>query len=143
MPRVQLFQPFASDMRIDGRRRDVGVPEQQLHDAKIRPVIEQVRREGMPQGVRRQARSGDARLDRVTLDELPERLPRQWPAACRDEYRIALPIFCELGSPFRKITLEPIDRLFAERYQPLLVALAEDAHDAHIEAHLPEFEAHE
>ena len=39
MPRVQLFQSLASDMRIDGRRRDIGVPEQQLHDAKIRVKV--------------------------------------------------------------------------------------------------------
>ena len=61
VPRVQLLQPLARDVRIDRRRRDVGMPEQELHDAQIRAVIEQVGRERMPQGVRRQVRRRDRR----------------------------------------------------------------------------------
>lgn len=35
MLRVQLLQPFARDVGIDRRRRDIGMPEQQLHDAHV------------------------------------------------------------------------------------------------------------
>ena len=60
MLRVQLLQPLAGDVRVDLRRRDVRMAEQQLHHAQVRAVIEQMRREGMAQGVGRD-RGGDAR----------------------------------------------------------------------------------
>ena len=50
--RVQLLEPFARHVRVDLRGRYVGVPEQQLHYAQIRAVIEQVGREGVPHRVR-------------------------------------------------------------------------------------------
>ena len=58
--RVQLLQPLARDVRVDRRRRDVGVTEQQLHDAQVGAVVEQVRGERVPQHVRRQRRGGNA-----------------------------------------------------------------------------------
>ncbi len=51
MNRVQLLQPFPCYVGVDLCRRDVAVTEQQLHDTQIGAVIEQVCREGMPQGV--------------------------------------------------------------------------------------------
>ena len=51
---VQLLQSLARHVRVDGRRRDVGVTEEQLDDAQIRAVIEQVSGERMPQHVRGQ-----------------------------------------------------------------------------------------
>ena len=53
MLRVQLLQPLARDVRVDLRGRDVGMAEQQLHDAQIGAVVEEVRRERVAQHVRR------------------------------------------------------------------------------------------
>ena len=44
---VQLLQPFARDVGVNLRGGDVGMPEQQLHDAQIGAVIEQVGSERM------------------------------------------------------------------------------------------------
>ena len=63
--RVQLLQPLARDVRVDRRRRDVGVAEQQLHDAQVGAVIEQMRRERMAQHVRRQATRRECRRARA------------------------------------------------------------------------------
>ena len=49
---VQGFEPLAGNVRVDLRGRYVGVSQEQLHHAQIRAVIEQVRREGVPQRVR-------------------------------------------------------------------------------------------
>jgi len=52
MRRVQLLQAFPCHVRIDGGGRDVGVPEEQLHDAQIGTVIQEMGRERVPKHVR-------------------------------------------------------------------------------------------
>ena len=47
MHAVQLFEPFAGNVGVHLRGRDVGMAEQQLHHPQIRAVIEQVRGEGV------------------------------------------------------------------------------------------------
>ena len=51
MNRVQLLQSFPCYVGVYLCSRNVAVSEQQLHDTQIGAVIEQVRRERMPQGV--------------------------------------------------------------------------------------------
>ena len=46
------------------------MPQQHLHHAEVRAVIEQVGREGVAQGVRRQL-FRDANLARIALDDVP------------------------------------------------------------------------
>jgi len=46
---VELLQSLARNVGIDRRRRDVGMAEQQLDDTKIGAMIEQMRRERVPQ----------------------------------------------------------------------------------------------
>ena len=70
-------------------------------------------------------------------------MPGEWAAARGDEHRVALRTSRKPGSARREIASEPIHRLFAQRHEPLLAALAENAHDTHVEAHLSEFEADE
>lgn len=50
--RVQLLHAFSRHMGIDLRRGDVAVAEQHLYHAQIGAMIEQMRREGVPQRVR-------------------------------------------------------------------------------------------
>jgi hypothetical protein len=40
-------------VRVDRRRRDVGVAQQELDDAQVGAVVQEVRREGVAQHVRR------------------------------------------------------------------------------------------
>src|SRR5580704_10305288 len=49
---VQFLETLARDVRVDLRGRQVAVPEQHLHHAQVRAMVEQVRGEGVPQGVR-------------------------------------------------------------------------------------------
>src|SRR3954453_11826116 len=50
---VDLAQPVDGDQCVDLRRRHRGVAEQFLHHADVGTAVEQVRGEGVPQGVRR------------------------------------------------------------------------------------------
>lgn len=45
--RMHLLQPLARNVRVDRRRRNVGMTEQQLHGAQIGTVVQQMRRERM------------------------------------------------------------------------------------------------
>ena len=49
---MHSFKPLLIDVRIDLRRRNVGMAEHFLDDAKIGTVPQQVRREAMSQKVR-------------------------------------------------------------------------------------------
>ena len=63
--------------------------EQHLHDAQVRPVIEQMGRERVTQRVRRQL-FRNARLAGIALDDVPERLARHAIAAARGKEVIGL-----------------------------------------------------
>ena len=77
-PSYDLPQARLEHVRVDLRRRQIGVPEHRLDRAQIRAALEQVRREGMPQHVRRQM-TADAGLLAVDAQQLPEAGPRQRP----------------------------------------------------------------
>ena len=53
MLRVELLQALARDVRVYLRGRNVGMPQEQLNDPKIRTVVEKMRRERVPQRMRR------------------------------------------------------------------------------------------
>ena len=73
MLRVQIFQALARDVRVDLSGRQITVPEEHLHDAQIRSVVQQVGRKRMAQRVGREAPSPRPPSG-VTLDDVPERL---------------------------------------------------------------------
>src|SRR5262245_22044030 len=54
MLRVELLHPLPRHVRVDLGGREVAVAEQHLHDAQVRSVVQEVRREGMAQRVRRE-----------------------------------------------------------------------------------------
>ena len=54
-PLIHLLQPLNGGVGINLRRRDRSVTEEFLHGSKVRPRIEQVRRERVAQRVGRQA----------------------------------------------------------------------------------------
>ncbi len=79
---VHLPQPGFEHVRVDLRRRQVGVAEHGLDRAQIRAALEQMRRERVPEHVRAEVRA-DAGLAAVGLQELPESTARQPAAAAR------------------------------------------------------------
>src|SRR3954468_15918906 len=74
--RVDLAEPVDGDQRVDLRGRHRRVPEQFLDDADVRPAVEQVRGERVPQGVRRDLGSDPRALGGRAQDG-PGTLPRQ------------------------------------------------------------------
>ena len=48
---VQLLEPFPRDMRVNLRRGNIGVPQEELHHAQIGTVIEKMRGKGMAKGM--------------------------------------------------------------------------------------------
>ena len=74
--RVHVAQGVGRHQRVDLRRRHRGVPEQLLHDAHVGAAREQVRRERVPEGVRRDLDAELRALGR-RADDQPRVLPRQ------------------------------------------------------------------
>src|SRR3569623_447999 len=81
---VHTFQTFARDMSIYLGRGQIMMTQQHLHDPQVGTVVEEVSRERVPQGMRRQAGLYTHR-SRMALDQMPERLPGHSRAALGDE----------------------------------------------------------
>ena len=64
---MDLPQPIPRHVRVNLRRADIRVPEQFLDHSQIGAVLEQVRRETVPQHVRRDV-AVDARTRHAILD---------------------------------------------------------------------------
>ena len=75
---VGLLQLLAREVRVELGRREVGVAEHLLHRAQVAATREQVRREGVPQGVGAHPIAEPGGLG-VPQDDLVEPLPRQRP----------------------------------------------------------------
>ena len=131
---VQGFQAFARDMRVNLGRRHVRMTEQQLHDAKIGAMVDQVGGERMPQRMRRQARGFDSGRQRVTLDQRPEHLPAHRPPLRRRKQHIAGAPAKQAQSAITDKPLKPCAGRFTHRYEALPAPLADYAHDTHVQA---------
>src|SRR5215470_2503461 len=88
---MPLLESLARYMGVDLRGRQVAVSEQHLHDPHIGALVEQVRGESVPHGVRGEF-VRNASLACVTLDDVPERLPGHSipPARRKKVIRLAL-----------------------------------------------------
>src|SRR4029077_21126702 len=133
---VQLLEPLARHVRVDLCGRKIAVPEQHLHHAQVRAVIEQVRGEGVPEGMRGEL-LGDPGLARVALDDVPEGLARHASATTRREEVVRLALVQDLATGAAAEFLERTHRLLAEWDEPLAIALAENADYALIQVDLP------
>ena len=74
VPSVEVFKPFPGDMSIDLGCGNVAVAEHHLHRTQIGPPFQQMRGEGMSQGM-----GGEGFLDSrqlcISLETIPEGLP--------------------------------------------------------------------
>jgi len=77
-------------MRVNLRCSDVRVPQHRLHRPQIGTALEQMRRERVPEAVRPDTQR-KAKSTHVSLEALPEPLPRKWPAPCGHEDVWTLP----------------------------------------------------
>src|SRR5947209_6029887 len=135
-PRMELLvdrsQILTIDVSVDLRRRDVGVAEHLLHGTEIGTALQQVRREGVAEGVRRNVFL-DPRLFNVVAQNLPRPHPREGPAT-RVENENALPFATlETRPQLAQIDRNGTDSGAPDRYEALLAALAEDANETFLE----------
>ncbi len=82
---VDRLQAVAGEVRVDLRRREVGVPEQLLHGPEVGPTFEEVRGVRMTQHVRMQR---PAVGERVRGDHTVRLAGRDLPTATREEHGI-------------------------------------------------------
>ena len=96
-------QALAGDVRIDLRRRDIGMAQQGLHRAQIGPAFQQMGSEGVAKDVRADARRIDAGIDGGFVEQLPDTAPGQVPvdAARSEEKRIDLGFRLQEGCGYR------------------------------------------
>ena len=81
---VYFLQPVPRNMRVDLGCRDIRVPEQFLDDPKINAALEQMGRERMPKGMRRNM-LGDPRYFGAAFDKVMQPLPSEPRAFFREE----------------------------------------------------------
>ena len=87
MQGMNTLQPFARHVGIDLRGGNIRMAQQQLHNAQVSAMIEQMRRKSVAQCMRRQ-RLGDTCLPRITLDQVPESLACHGLATGRYKQRV-------------------------------------------------------
>ena len=75
-PVVDAPDPGAGDVRVDLRRRDVGVAEHHLDGAEVGVVVDEMGREGVAEDVRRDGRGREAGLPRGRLQREEDGLAR-------------------------------------------------------------------
>src|SRR5215813_11560085 len=119
MPVISRSQMQIGYVCVDLRGRDIAVSEQRLNRTRVSAVLQQVRREAVSQGVRRNV--FDARFFRVLLDHGPGDLSCERPAAMQKNKRRSR--FAVSGFDCR-ILLQPMNRTLAERHTALLVPFA-------------------
>jgi len=106
-------------VHIDGGRRDVGVAEQDSHDARIDTAFQKSRRITMPQRMRAD-RPCDARSANTETEGAPQRILADRPGA---EAIRAEPTRVAVGQPN---ATQVIEHWLRQRHAALLVTLADD-----------------
>ena len=124
---VRLDEILGTHVRVDLRCGYAGMAKQLLYGTHIRTALNQMRCEGMAQGMRMQ-RFGDVRTFTGGSDDFPHRLSGQSFAALVEEHRPVLGCSFGLGlqgGPSEsEISAQSLAREAAYRYQTLFGALA-------------------
>src|SRR5690606_20391791 len=126
---VHVMQALARYMRVNLGGRQVRVAQQQLHHPQISAVVEQMGGKGMAQCMGRQGLLHPCD-DGHLLEAVPEGLARHHLAALAGEQHITLRFAEQYRARLAQVALQPFQRFLAERHEPFLVALADDAHQA-------------
>ena len=131
-PEVRLAAVAVGDVRVPLRRRDVGVAEHLLDAAQVGAALEQVGGERVAQEVRMHAAGLEARaVGELAQDEKGAGAGQRAAAGVEEEIGPVAPV--EMRATERHVAAERLGRRPAERDEPLLVALPDDAHDPGLE----------
>ena len=128
-PRMMIFvhpiQPIQREVRINLRRRNVGMAENRLHRAQISTVLHHVRRTTVAQHVR----AGMARrLRRRIINHLPHALSRDRTRSTRYKQKRRRLFRRQHRARILQILLHHLLRRLPQRDNALLVALASHQH---------------
>ena len=123
---VLVLEAPVREVRVDLRRRDVGVAEHLLQHAQVAAAGEQVRSERVAQRVRAHPVLQPA-FARVALDDLVEPLAAEAAAALVDEEVRLVANADELRAAALQVDPDGGERLAPDRDEPLLRALAASA----------------
>lgn len=128
---MDLPKPLPSHMRIKLRRADAGMPKEFLDHTKVRPMFKQMRRETMPQHMRRDI-PGDPRMPHASLNSPPHRRRAEAAAAFGQEKCPRTFGANPFGAANFKVTVNRGDRVLADGHNPFFVPLANDGEKARI-----------
>ena len=110
---VDFFEPFAVNMGVYLRRRNIFMSEKDLNGTQIGATLQKMRREGMTDRVRRYMASS-FHLRAVFPYNLPYRLACERPVSFVGKEVRTFRLFC------LKVQFYGIPRICAERHDPLL-----------------------
>src|SRR5262245_28510971 len=113
-PVVDLPQPRLEDVRVDLRRREIGVAEHQLDGAQVGASLERMGRKRVPQHVRTE-RARQMRAASMLLQDLPEADAAERAAARVDEQARRAARLEELAAGARLVFADPARRLLPDR----------------------------
>ena len=116
--------------------------KQHLHHAQIGAMIEQMGGKGVAQRVRRK-RVIDTGLARVALDDVPKSLARHTIAAPCGKQVIGAAIEQYFAARAGQESAQPTHCLFAQRNEPLAIALAQHPQHALRHVHLVNAQTHQ
>ena len=107
---MHLAKAVARHMRIDLGRADAGVAQQLLDNAQVGAVLQQMRREAVPQHMRRDV-AGDAGAAYALFDAQPEGYRRKWRPAAGQKDTGGGPGGDKLGPARTKVAFQGRNRL--------------------------------
>src|SRR5690349_15608968 len=116
---MHLSQILPVDVGVDLGRRDVYVAEHLLDRTKVGAALEEMRGEGVSQGVRRDMLR-DAHSLHVTAKDLPRAHPRQRASACIEEENPLSFALLELRAELAQVDGNRPDGRPADRDETLL-----------------------
>ena len=131
---VDLLQMRRGHVRVDLRGGEIGVAQHLLDGPQVGAPLEQVGGEGVTQRVGGDV-VGQPRLARIALDDRVQPLPRQPPPAVVEEQlrRLQGPGAAQEGPAPLVVGAHSFHGLAPQRHHPLLVALADGAHEPHLQ----------
>ena len=134
---VGLLQMLIRDMRVDLRRPDIAVAEQELDRAQIGAVTEQ----GGGKTVAKDVGGDvvDSRCRPVVLDQSPESLASDRARATLEKEQIGRVVTGELGAD-RQVPSQIVDSGTPERNPPLLTSLPKAVKNSLLKIEIAQFE---
>src|SRR5216683_2628096 len=139
---VHRPQIVAVDVRVQLGGGEVRVAQHFLHGAQVRAALEQVRRERVPEGVRRYPLRQPGEAGR-SLDDAPRAHPRQGRAAGVEKHQPASLPLVEAGADLAGVQRHRPERPPAHRHDALLRTLPENAGEAILVQDVLQLQAHE